>query len=155
MAFVVWLHIVAAALWVGPQVFLFVAFAPAMQRIADQRLRAEVTRVMTRRFGMLAAIAMVVLVITGLVMVGERLYDWSVLVTTSFGQMLLLKGLLVLAVLGLTVYHAFELAPRVAAMALSVGPGEASLRRRSLLVNSANLALSLAVLLLGVFLRYV
>lgn len=135
--------------------FLFVALAPAMQRIADQRLRAEVTRVMTRRFGMLAGVAMLALIITGLVMVGERLYDWSVLVTTSFGQVLLLKGLLVLVVLGLTAYHAFVLAPRVSAAAARGDPAAGVLGRRSLLVNSVNLALSLAVLLLGVFLRYV
>ncbi len=154
MVFVVWLHIVAAALWVGPQVFLFVAFTPAMQRIADQRLRAEVTRVITRRFGALAAIAMVVLIVTGLVMVGEPLYDWSMLVSTSFGQVLLLKGLLVLAVLVLTAYHAFALATRVSAAAARGDPAAGMLGRRSLLVNSANLALSLVVLWLGVLLRY-
>ena len=153
MVFVLWLHVVAAALWVGPQVFLFVAFTPAMQRIADRELRAEVTRAMTRRFGLLAGIAMLVLIVSGLVSVGERLYDWSVLFATPFGQTLALKGLLVAVVLVLTLYHSFGLAPRIAALPEG-NPSVVRLRRRSLFVNATYLALSLLLLLLGVLLRY-
>lgn len=155
MAFFVWLHIVAAAVWVGPQVFLFVALAPAMDHIADPQLRVEVTRGLTRRFAVVGGAAMLTLVVTGLVLVAERFYDWRVLVETSFGRLLLLKGTLVLAVLGLTAYHSFALGPRASAAAARGEPMAAVLRRRSLLVSTANLALSLAVLLLGVLLRYV
>lgn len=66
-AIVLWIHIVCAALFVGPQVFVVVAAVPALRSVEDVRQRQEASRAMTRRFGWLGGGALLVLVITGLI----------------------------------------------------------------------------------------
>jgi putative copper resistance protein D len=64
-AFVLWLHILAAIAFIGPQFFLVVAAVPAMRTIEDMKVRAKAMRTMTARFGMLGGGALVLLLITG------------------------------------------------------------------------------------------
>ena len=61
-ALVLWIHILAAAIFVGAQVFLFVAAVPAMRTIEDVQQRTRATRTLTTRFGWIAGGALVVLV---------------------------------------------------------------------------------------------
>jgi uncharacterized membrane protein len=61
-----WIHILAATIWVGPQLFLFVASVPALRLIDDRATRVRVMRTTAVRFGYLAAAAMVVLVLCGI-----------------------------------------------------------------------------------------
>src|SRR5206468_6804994 len=65
-ALVLWIHILAAAIFVGPQVFLFVAAVPAMRTIEDVQQRTRATRTLTTRFGWIAGGALVVLILTGI-----------------------------------------------------------------------------------------
>jgi len=59
------IHVTAAALFVGPQILMFFAVIPATWLIEDnEKLRRQVTRVVAARFGMLAMIAIVLLVVT-------------------------------------------------------------------------------------------
>ncbi|MEI7926453.1 MAG: hypothetical protein WCI61_09740 [Chloroflexota bacterium] len=61
------LHVTAAAILVGPQILMFLAVVPATWLIEDdERLKRGVTRVVAARFGMLATISIVVLIVTGL-----------------------------------------------------------------------------------------
>jgi putative copper resistance protein D len=64
-AIVLWIHILAAVIFIGPQFFLALAAVPAMRTIEDVKVRARAMRVMTMRFGMLGGGALVVLLITG------------------------------------------------------------------------------------------
>src|SRR3989304_1600754 len=61
-----WLHMLAAAVWVGPQFFVFVASVPALRAVEDARQRLRALRVLTTRFNYLAWAAMVVLVLSGI-----------------------------------------------------------------------------------------
>ena len=71
------IHVTAAALFVGPQILMFFAVIPATWLIEDnEKLRRQVTRVVAARFGMLAMIAIVLLVVTGV-------YQYLVLVPAS------------------------------------------------------------------------
>ena len=60
------LHVFFASILVGPQVLLFLAVVPATWLIEDEGLRRSVTRVVTRRFGVLSGISLVGLLATGL-----------------------------------------------------------------------------------------
>ena len=64
-AIILWLHILAAVAFIGPQFFLAFAAVPAMQTIEDVKIRAKAMRVMTMRFGVLGGGALVVLLVTG------------------------------------------------------------------------------------------
>lgn len=60
------LHVSAAVVLVGPQILMFFAAIPATWFIEEEQLRRNVTGVIARRFGMLAGISIVVVLLTGL-----------------------------------------------------------------------------------------
>src|SRR3990172_9705737 len=101
-----WLHVLAATIWVGPQIFLFVGAVPAVRTIEDAKLGASVVRVLTTSFGYLAWAAMIVLVITGI----GNLYeiapvDPDDLFDLNYGAIFIAKMVLVGATIVLTALH--------------------------------------------------
>ncbi len=150
------LHVTAAATLVGPQLLLFGAVIPATQALPEVE-RGAVTRVVTRRFGMLAGVALVVLLATGLYqfyeVVPEAVQDE--MTDFRFGMIFISKMTLFTLLIGLIVAHAAWLGPRIQreldAVGAAGGDAEAlrALRQRSLWVSSAMVAASLGVLALG------
>ncbi|MYH41571.1 MAG: hypothetical protein F4150_07415 [Chloroflexi bacterium] len=151
------LHVTAAAALVGPQILLFLAVIPATRELSDDD-RSAVTRSVTRRFGMIAGVSLVALLVTGLyqfyevvpVAVQEEMNDFR------FGPLFMAKMTLFLVLIALIAVHAAWLGPRIQA-ALDAGTAAegardalARLRRRSLWVSAAMVAVSLLVLALGV-----
>jgi copper transport protein len=90
---VLWVHLLAAGVWIGGLAALLVLL-PGLGR--DRRVRA------VRRFSFAAALALAAMVITGTVLAFTEVGSWTALVTTGYGQLVLVKvGLLaVLACLG-------------------------------------------------------
>ncbi|TMB96804.1 MAG: hypothetical protein E6J42_08690 [Chloroflexi bacterium] len=72
-----WLHILAVAVWVGPQFFLFIAAVPAIRTIDDMRVRANVMRTITTRFGWMAWAALAVIVLTGISNIFQEADDFD------------------------------------------------------------------------------
>jgi uncharacterized membrane protein len=142
-----WLHILAATVWVGPQIFLFAAAIPAVRTIQDAKERARVMRVLTRRFGFLAWGAMAVLVITGIGNVFEEDVSRKFLFDHNWGIIFQVKMTLVIATIALTALHSFVLGPRLMAMQESVTDEAqiASMRRASIIVSAANALLALGI----------
>ncbi len=101
-AFNPWIHIIAATIWVGPQVFLFAAAVPAVRTIEDIQVRARLMRVLTTRFGYLAWGAMLVLVITGVGNLFEHNLEVDVLFDLNYGPILQVKIALVVATVAIT-----------------------------------------------------
>lgn len=152
-----WLHLVASAVWVGSQIFLVLAVVPALRAIEDPAARKAALAVLTRRYGVVGWVSLVILVLTGL----HRAYDvipaMGLLSTTWYGQMLLAKIGMVCGILLLTTLHTARIGPRLLELMPSTteAPPPEYLRMRSLslLVSSATLALSLLVLAAAVGLR--
>lgn len=143
-----WLHVLAATVWVGPQVFLFVAAVPAVRTLEDAKQRAQVMRVLTRRFGFLAWGAMVVLVITGIGNIYEHDLDVDFLFDHNWGTIFEVKMTLVILTVLLTAVHSFVLGPRLLDMQESVS-SEAQMaraRRLSMIVSGVNGLLALGIL---------
>ena len=144
-----WLHILAATIWVGPQIFLFVAAIPAVRTIEDAQARARVMRILTTRFGYLAWGAMLVLVITGIGNLFEIApVDPEDIFDLNYGTIFVVKMALVVATIVLTALHSFVIGPRMLAAQESV-TDEAQLgpaRRFSIIISSANGLLALAIL---------
>jgi uncharacterized membrane protein len=149
-----WLHILAATIWVGPQIFLFVAVVPAIRTVEDVQVRARAMRVLTTRFGYLAWGAMAVLVITGIGNLYEHPLDVDVLFDLNFGTIFEIKMTLVIATIVLTALHSFVLGPRVLKLQESVADQAqiASVRRLSIIISSVNGLLALGILFLGALL---
>lgn len=66
-AIVLFIHLLAAVLFIGPQIFLVAAGVPAARTVQDLKQRATAVRMMTGRFGWIGGGALVVLLITGVI----------------------------------------------------------------------------------------
>ncbi len=151
----IWLHIIGAALWIGPQVALIVVVLPALRAMSDPMQRRAVTRVLTSRLNTFGWLALGLLAVTGLGNLGGLLRDPATLFASAYGQTLLLKLAMVTAVVVLTLVHARVIGPRMLALPPDA-PREASagLRRASIIVSSISLLLSLWIVWLGVRMHY-
>lgn len=149
-AVVLWVHIVAAVLFVGPQVFLVVAAVPALKTIEDVRQRQAASRVMTRRFGALGGVALLTLVITGLINY-QHANDLGYIDRSAFPRYffaLQVKLALVALVVVLTLLHGAVFGRRLQRLQ-EQGAAEAELaavRRWSMRLSLATLVTSIAIL---------
>ncbi len=147
-ALVLWLHIIAATIFVGPQFFLFAAAVPAMRTIEDVEVRARATRFVTGRFGWIATTALGVLIATG---IGNYISadNRGLLEFQRYFFVLQLKLGLVALVLLLTLLHGPLVGARLLRLTESgAGPDEiAKVRRWSVAFSTATFVLSIAILL--------
>jgi len=149
-----WLHILAATIWVGPQVFLFVAAIPAVRTIEDMQVRTRVMRMITTRFGWLGWGALAVLVVTGIGQLYSHDLDTDQLFELNFGVIFQVKMSLLIVTVILTALHSFVLGPRVLNMQESMAGEEeiAPIRRWQIIVSAVNAVVALAILFCGALL---
>jgi uncharacterized membrane protein len=154
-----WLHILAVAVWVGPQFFLFIAALPAIRTIEDRQTRARVMRVIVTRFGWLAWAAMLVIVLSGisnLFQVGaDTPLNWASANDFRYGRIFAEKMVFVGMAVVLTAVHTFVVGPRQLALAeqMDADPGEtARLRRISIIISSIALLASVLAIFMGALL---
>ncbi|MDA0366447.1 MAG: hypothetical protein O3B31_09095 [Chloroflexi bacterium] len=157
------IHVIAAAVLVGPQLVLFLAVIPSTWLIPEERLRRDVTRVVTARFGMLAGLSLVLLVVTGLYQfyagvpdeVRENLTDYR------FGTIFSLKMVMFVIFIALLVLHTVVIGGRIRRLSDHViaNPDDDestfaldNRRRTSFMLSALMLIVAFAVLALGVML---
>lgn len=150
-AIVLWLHILSAVAFIGPQIFLAVAAVPAMQTIDDVKVRARAMRVMTTRFGMLGGGALVVLLVTGVINYFHA-KDLGYMSNDDFPRYFMtmqIKLTLVTVVVILTVLHGAVFGRKLRDLQESDAPAEeiANVRKWSMLASMATLGTSIAILL--------
>ncbi len=148
----IWLHIVAATVWVGPQFFMFIVMVPAVRAIADRETRLRVLRLVTTRFAWLAWSAMVILVLTGISNVFDHEdksgisllnFDWR------YSWIFFTKMALVALMITLTALHSFVVGPRQMAVAEQEEEDSeevARLRRSGIILSSVSLVAALATI---------
>src|SRR5207247_2175664 len=66
-----WMHILGIALFVGPQFFLAFAWVPASRQIADLPTRVQAMRTITRRFGYIGGVGLLLILIGGGYLIGN------------------------------------------------------------------------------------
>ncbi|MCH7998433.1 MAG: CopD family protein [Chloroflexi bacterium] len=144
-----WIHIVAVAVWIGPQFFMFLVTVPAVRVIEDPAVRLQVMRVIVRRFGWLAWAAMAVIVLSGVSNLFQEAEEFGHIWDTDyryfqiFSTKMVLVGLMVI----LTALHTFVIGPKQLRL-LEEMRGDsteaAGLRRVSIIISSLTLLLSIA-----------
>lgn len=154
---ILWIHLLAVTIWIGPQVFMFTAAIPAIRTVEDAATRARVLRIMVTRFGTISGIALVVIVITGII----NLYqidgysakelingDAGLRFTRLFWEKMVLVALAVVLV-GL---HTMVIGPRQLQLAeqMTADPAEQrNLRRLSIMLSGIGLLASIGALYMG------
>lgn len=154
----VWIHILAATVWVGGMLFLVLVVVPWL-RSGERADAAALLRETGGRFSKVAWVCFGVLLVTGgfnLWMRGVRLANFadSAWLASPFAHVLFTKLGLFVVMLCVSAWHDFVLGPRaVTAIARDARSAEArTLRRRASLIGRLNLLLALALVACGVML---
>ena len=153
----VWLHILAAAVWIGGMVFLGAVLVPVLREDRFRHVRTPMLYATALRFRWAGWATLGLLVATGFLNVWLRGYDWSAWLTSAFwqspwGATLGWKLGLVAVVLAVSAAHDFVLGPRTM-KALEADPESSEaqrMRRLASWMGRLTLLLSLAILALAV-----
>jgi uncharacterized membrane protein len=147
-AIVLWIHILSAVAFVGPQIFLVFAVGPAMRTLQDVQERARVMRIMTMRFGAMGGSALILLVLTGMINYMHA-SDSGDLDHKRYFIVLQVKLTLVALVVVMTVLHGAVFGRQLQALhERNASEAEiAAVRSGSMLLSMATLVASVAILL--------
>ncbi|MDQ7821027.1 MAG: CopD family protein [Armatimonadota bacterium] len=154
---IVYLHVTAAAVWVGGLLFLALVAIPVARTLPPPQ-RASLVAALGRRFLPVAWTALAILVVTGAAALAYRGVTWESVVTGrlwggAFGRILLAKLILVMGTLALSALHDFHVGPastRLAEQGAGDSTAAVGLRRRASGIARANTALALAIVALAV-----
>lgn len=154
----VWLHILAATVWVGGMLFLVLVVAPWL-RSGGRAHAVVVLREAGRRFRLVGWVCFAILLVTGahaLWMRGVRLTSLidTAWLGSSFGLLVLLKLGLFAVIVAVSGFHDFLLGPRATAAIEhdARSPAAISMRRRAAWVGRFNAVLGLVIVLVAVML---
>lgn len=157
--FSVWLHIFAAAVWIGGMVFLAAVLVPVTRRPEYRGVAASLFHLTGVRFRWVGWACIALLLLTGTFNLLFRGLGWADLWSGRlwegrFGQALAFKLFLVTVILLLSVLHDFFIGPRATAL-WHADPGSTDarrLRRQASLIGRVNLLLAMATVALGIIL---
>ncbi len=154
----VWIHIVAATVWIGGMLFLVLVIVPWLRQGNRSNAAALLSETGTR-FRNVGWTCFGFLVVTGsfnLWMRGVRLSDFTRVewLSSPFGKTVLAKLGTFVAVVLISAVHDFVIGPRAtAAIARAPGSQQAiALRRRASLLGRFNVILALVLVGIGVML---
>lgn len=106
-AVVRWLHLLAAMVWVGGMIFMFIVLLPALRPVQPPVERTLLFARIGQRYATVSWVALLTLIVTGILNGERRRLDWLHLLDSEYGQTLHLKLELVGVTLLLTAVHAF------------------------------------------------
>lgn len=107
--FIVWLHILAAVIWIGGMLFLSLVAMPVLRRLDSTPARRDLFRAMALRFRVVGWICIAVLIPTG---VGNVVYYGNTAAGSPYMKVLHIKLALVTVLVILGVLHDFVIGPR-------------------------------------------
>ena len=109
--FNLWLHILAAVIWIGGMLFLSLVAVPVLRQVDSPLLRADLFRKMAWRFCRLVWICLAVLILTGTVNVA---FYGDTTQGSPYLKVLGIKLGLVAVLVAMGVAHDFIIGPRAA-----------------------------------------
>lgn len=137
-------HLLASAVWVGMLVQLALLLVWVRRRASVEE-RDELLVGHLRRFSPFAATSVVVLLASGTVNALSQLPDVNALVETVYGQVLIIKLSLMIALLVVAGVNAFYLRPRLTARSVSVANPTAAPKLRAQLGRMIRVEIGLAI----------
>ena len=96
-AILTWIHLLSASIWVGGSLFIGVVLAPILKKMdfsLEQRLGIMIK--VGRKFNKIAIPSLIILIITGLYNSQLILSKPDILFSSSYGNLLIIKILLVI-----------------------------------------------------------
>ena len=105
-AIVTWIHLIAAAIWVGGSLFIGIVFSPLLKTMTNSvEERMQIMIRVGRRFNKIAVPSLIILIITGLYSSHMLISKPDLLVATSYGTFLIIKIILVFTLIIIYAIH--------------------------------------------------
>ncbi len=160
LAIAFWLHMLATVSWVGGQAMLFLLVLPQGRKTLPAEQFAKFLGAVNKRLSSIGWISLATLVATGMLQLGANPnYAGFLAIHNTWAQVILIKHLVFFAILSLSAYQTWSIAPDLERVALRQIKGHATpeertaLERKETLIIKANLILSVLVLLLTAIAR--
>jgi copper transport protein len=107
-----WLHLMAAALWIGGMLYILLVYLPVLTpRSLHERARSLLA--VLPHYSPLAIAGVLLIAVTGPFTASFHLTSLDQFITTAYGRTLVVKSVLVGALLLTSAYHVFWLRPRL------------------------------------------
>ncbi len=152
-AIITWIHLVAAAIWVGGSLFIGIVFSPLLKTIATSlEERMQIMIRVGRRFNKIAVPSLIILMATGLYNSHVLLSKPELLVATSYGIFLIIKIILVVALIIIYAIHVRVIRKDIEEKIMSNQMPEhqiQKLRKKIIILGEITVVLSLAILFLA------
>ena len=156
-AILTWVHITCAAIWVGGSLFIGAVFAPILKKMSmpvEERLQLMIK--VGRRFNKIAVPALIILMATGIYQAHLILQKSELLVESSYGNILIIKIILVAALIGTFAIHVRVIRKDVEdkIMSKQISDQELqSLRKKIIILGEITVVLSVIILFLAALLN--
>ncbi|MGB9003905.1 MAG: CopD family protein [Nitrosotalea sp.] len=99
-ALIMWAHLVAASIWVGGSIFIGIVLAPLLKTMSDTvEGRLSIMIRVGRKFNKIAIPSLLILIVTGIYNSSNLLVRPSLILSTTYGQILVIKVVLVIILL--------------------------------------------------------
>jgi copper transport protein len=105
------LHLIGMTFWLGGLVHLFTGIRQI--QLVDDPLRTKLTSLLTTRFSVNAILFVSLIGLTGFYSAYLRVGDWSALLISIYGHVLLVKQIFVAGLLGIAALNLFIISPRL------------------------------------------
>ena len=149
-AIITWIHLIAAAIWVGGSLFIGIVFSPLLKTMTNSvEERMQIMIRVGRRFNKVAVPSLIILMITGLYSSHVLLSKPDLLVATSYGTFLIIKIILVIALIIIYAIHVRVIRKDVEEKIMSNQMPEIEiqkLRKKIIILGEITVLLSIAIL---------
>jgi len=156
-ALLTWIHITCAAIWVGGSLFIGVVFAPILKKMSmpiEERLQLMIK--VGRRFNKLAVPALIILMATGMYQAHLILQKSDILLESSYGNILVIKIILVVALIATFAIHVRVIRKDVEEKIMSKQISDdqlQALRKKIIILGEITVVLSVIILFLAAVLN--
>ncbi|MSS86526.1 MAG: copper-binding protein [Thaumarchaeota archaeon] len=149
-AILTWIHLISASIWVGGSLFIGIVFSPLLKTMTNSiQERMQIMIRVGKRFNKIALPALIILMATGLYKSHLILGKSSILFETSYGQFLIIKIILVIALIITYAIHVRVIRKDVEEKIMSNQMSELEikqLRKKIIILGEITVVLSLVIL---------
>ena len=149
-AIVTWIHLIAAAIWVGGSLFIGIVFSPLLKTMTNSvEERMQIMIRVGRRFNKVAVPSLIILMITGLYTSHALIGKPELLISSSYGTFLIIKIFLVIALVVVYAVHVRVIRKDIEEKIMSnqmPEPEIQKLRKKIIILGEITVVLSIAIL---------
>lgn len=149
-AIITWIHLIAAAIWIGGSLFIGIVFSPLLKTMTTSlEERMQIMIRVGRRFNKIAVPSLIILMVTGLYSSHMLLGKPDILFATSYGTFLAIKIILVIALIITYAVHVRVIRKDIEDKIMSKQlpePEIQKLRKKIIILGEITVVLSIAIL---------